>query len=440
MSPVLLPNTIFQKCIRRTGFHLLALCFLFSITAALAQETIPDGTQGEVLEVVESDTLPAKWRDKRWRLFNGRISTFKLGGGFLYEFAGYIPDKDSKRQMDSLGMSLDPEFDVRDFRFTVSGQFKTKRTISWKGGFMYDGASGDWFVRETGIMINVPELWGNFFIGRTKEGFSLNKVMVGYAGWTMERQMAIDVIPILADGIKWMGYLPKQRIFWNTGAFADWTSKSQSFSTYQWQWVLRTGWLPIYDESKNEVLHAGINYRYGKPVDGEIQLRSRPEVNPAPYFIETGKFPADHSNHWGLELYYRKGPLLIGGEGYMHRFHSPGTGNPVFYGGDVVITYLITGETRPYHTASSVLGFVPVDRPVFKGGPGAWEVVLRISAYDLTDGTLEGGDLWRITPMINWYLTKDIRLELVYGYGVLDRFQLKGGTQFFQSRLQFTLL
>ena len=56
-----------------------------------------------------------------------------------------------------------------------------------------------------------------FFVGRTKEGFSMNKVMNGYAGWAMERQMAIDVIPILADGLKWMGYLPKQRIILEPG-------------------------------------------------------------------------------------------------------------------------------------------------------------------------------------------------------------------------------
>jgi phosphate-selective porin OprO/OprP len=29
---------------------------------------------------------------------------------------------------------------------------------------------------------------------------------------------------------------------------------------------------------------------------------------------------------------------------------------------------------------------------------------------------------------------------LAYGYGVLDRFNLKGATQFFQARIQLTLL
>jgi phosphate-selective porin OprO/OprP len=37
-------------------------------------------------------------------------------------------------------------------------------------------------------MVDVPELWGRLFIGRTKEGISMNKIMVGYYGWTMERR------------------------------------------------------------------------------------------------------------------------------------------------------------------------------------------------------------------------------------------------------------
>ena len=55
----------------------------------------------------------------------------------------------------------------------------------------------------------MPELWGRLFIGRTKEGISMNKIMVGYQGWTMERATANDAfVPILADGVKWMGNSP----------------------------------------------------------------------------------------------------------------------------------------------------------------------------------------------------------------------------------------
>src|SRR5262245_10061904 len=87
------------------------------------KEYLPDGTQGEQLEVLNADTVPTKWRDKRWRLFPGKFSTFKIGGGLLYEFAGYSQDRESKAQMDSLGTPLEHAFDVRDFRITVSGQF-----------------------------------------------------------------------------------------------------------------------------------------------------------------------------------------------------------------------------------------------------------------------------------------------------------------------------
>jgi len=401
---------------------------------------IPDGTEGEMLEVVKSDTFPKNWKDKRWRLFPGKITTFKAGGGFLYEFAGFSQDDNSKRQADSAGYVVEPAFKVRDFRLVASGQFKTKRTFSWKVGFMYDGVSNSWWVRETGLMIGVPELWGNFFIGRTKEGFSMNKVMNGYAGWGLERQIAIDVIPILADGVKWLGFLSKQRILWNLGVYTDWLSKGQSFSTYKWQMVARVGWLPLYSQPDKTVFHVGFNYRYGEPVSGEIRLRSRPEANPAPYFLDTDKFLSSGSNHYGTEIYFRKGSWMFGTEYYLHQFHLPEGATKVFYGGELVAMYLITGETRPYNTASGIFGFVPVARPVFKGGPGAWEVVLKFTNLDLDDGTIHGGKFWRITPMVNWYLSKDVRFELAYGYGVLDRFNLKGATQFFQARIQLTLL
>ena len=42
---------------------------------------IPDGTEGEILEVVKADTVPEKWKDKRWRLFPGKLYNIQIGGG-----------------------------------------------------------------------------------------------------------------------------------------------------------------------------------------------------------------------------------------------------------------------------------------------------------------------------------------------------------------------
>jgi phosphate-selective porin OprO/OprP len=73
-----------------------------------------------------------------------------------------------------------------------------------------------------GLLVAVPELSGHFFIGRTKEGYSLIKIMVGYDGWTIERSTSLDAfVPILADGVKYMGYSPRTRLLWNVGLFGD---------------------------------------------------------------------------------------------------------------------------------------------------------------------------------------------------------------------------
>lgn len=411
----------------------LFIALLFSPILSFCQEPkkpVLDGTEGDVFE--DAETSDTKGKYAKWNYFDGPLTTLKIGGGFLYEVAAYSQDAESKEQFD-----LSTAFKVRDARLTLSGKFKFKREFTWKVGMMYDLATDEWLIRETGIIIGVPELRGRFFIGRTKEGFSLNKVMNGYSGWMMERQMALDIIPILADGVRWMGYLPKQHLFWDAGAYVNWLSKDQSFSTYDWQVALRAGWVPL--NSDKTVLHLAFNGRYGDVENGELQVRSRPEATPAPYFLDAGKLAADYTTHFGGEAYYRSGPLMMGSEIYIHNIHSPASDYPVFPGGEVFVSYIFTGETRPYYTASNIFGFIDTKKSVFNGGKGTWEGIVRFSTLDLNDGLVNGGSFWRITPQVNWYLSNNVRLEFVYGYGVLNRFELMGGTHFFQSRIQFML-
>ena len=109
----------------------------------------------------------------------------------------------------------------------------------------------------------------------------------------------------------------------------------------------------------------------------------------------------------GYEIYFSAGPLLIGSEYYVHRFSSSVIGDANFRGGEAVVCYLITGESRPYNTTGgNIYGFVPVDKPVFQGGPGTWEAVLRFSTLNLDDGAVQGGTFWRFTPMVNWSVSR----------------------------------
>jgi phosphate-selective porin OprO/OprP len=160
-----------------------------------------------------------------WNEYRGPYFTIRAGGALLYDFAAFAQDKESKEQI-----AMQPGEKLRDFRFIMGGKLPSfKRPVTWCAGVMYDGPSHSWVLRKTGIMIGVPEILSYFFIGRDKEGFSLNKVMVGYDGWTMERSTMSDAtIPLLADGFRWLGYSKRHGFLWNLGYFNDVASKGQS--------------------------------------------------------------------------------------------------------------------------------------------------------------------------------------------------------------------
>jgi len=422
-------------------FALLLSWHAFAQTNKPEEKVVPNGTDGLELTVPVRDSI----NTHRPKVVSAQeivapFSTFRIGLGLIYDGTAYSQSAVFKQQMDSMGLKLDPNIKLRDFRVLGSGVFRTKRTFSWKFAFMYDGNANTWLVRESGFTIGVPELWGHIFIGRTKEGFSMIKVMNGHSPWTNERQMALDPIPILADGIKWFGFEPHSRIFWNLGAFNDAISEGQGFSTFEWQYVARIGYLPIYDKEKGRTLHVAANFRYGKPNDGQFSIKSRPESNPTPFLLTSGQFAADRSDHFGYEIYYTTKRFTIGSEGMVHNFHAKQGEDHSFYGGDVMFGYMLTGTSRPYKTEGSIFGFVPVRKSIFKGGWGEFEAVLRASTFNVNDGSIKGGQFWRITPMLNWYMSRIVRMEFTYGYGIFNRFDLRGTTSFFESRLQFTVM
>ncbi len=372
-----------------------------------------------------------------WNEYEGRWFTARLGGGFLYDTANYSQDDDSHSQF-----SFDADQYVRDSRVLLKGRLKFSPRLRYTIGYMYDSApeKRTWFWRQTGIYVDIPEIGGDFFIGRTKEGTSMNKIMVGYNGWTNERATANDAfIPILADGIQLRGSSTDRGIAWNVGIYDDEYSDSESFNKNDNTFVARGVWQPLHGQPEDRLLHLGLAFRYGTDNDGFLQYKSRPESFSAPFVIDTGAFRADHSETIGLETYYQAGSLMVGGEYFLNRNSAPLVDDPGFHGGEIVFTWLTGGERRPYNPKTGVFGGIVPQTSVFDGGRGTWEFVARMSYTDLDDGPIEGGKFWRVTPMVNWHMSPNVRLEFVYGYGVLDRFDTKGGTHFFQTRVQLQL-
>ena len=140
-----------------------------------------------------------------------------------------------------------------------------------------------------------------------------------------------------------------------------------------------------------------------------------------------------------IETYWRPHSVTVGGEYFFQNVDAPASGDPFFHGGEAFVTWLITGETRTYNLRGGYFNQVSPSRPVFSGGPGAWEIVAHSTFADLDDKAITGGKYWRLTPMLNWYLSDQVRLEVAYGYSSLNRFGTVGKTHFFQTRIQLQL-
>jgi phosphate-selective porin OprO and OprP len=394
-----------------------------------------DTSLNDQIDAAEADGIEPRRQLVDWNHYKGPYFTLRVGAGFGYDYATYAQDETSKEQL-----TLSPDDDVRDFRLLFKGNFPRLPRLSYTLGYMYDGSAEEWRFRQTGLMVDVPELLGSIFVGRTKEGFSSNKIMVGYYTWTAERAtMNEALIPILADGVKWTGRIPSGKLVYNIGYYGDELSQAESFNKNDSQLVGRAVWLPRAG-SDRPLLHLALQARFAEANDGQLLYRSRPEAFQAQsYAIDTGRFPADHANAGGVEAYYRPGSLMFGMEYFLNQVSSSQTGDPSFHGGEVFAAYLFTGEVRPYNTRGAFFENVSQGRPLFDGGPGAWEGVLRFSYSDFDSGTIRGGRFWRITPMVNWYLSDQVRTAFTYGYGSLDRFGETGSTQFFEARLQVLL-
>src|SRR5262245_57617674 len=187
--------------LRRLAIAASVLLLVGTTRAQDAAATPPDPSIDTRVDAAESEgDLPKDSIVKGFNSYDWGRFSLRWGGGLLYDYSAYSQTEDSAEQL-----TLRPKADLRDFRVLVKGKLFLPR-LTYTVGYMYDKAKDDWRFRQTGIMVAVPEAYRSFFIGRTKEGFSTSKIMVGYQGWTNERAATNDaLLPILADGIKWTG-------------------------------------------------------------------------------------------------------------------------------------------------------------------------------------------------------------------------------------------
>ena len=119
------------------------------------------------------------------------------------------------------------------------------------------------------------------------------------------------------------------------------------------------------------------------------------------------------------------GSLLFGTEYFFQWADAPEAGDPIFHGGDVVAAWLLTGETRAYNTRGGSSKPCPRRGPCSRAARAPGRRSCGSPTSTSTAATSRAASSGGSPRMVNWHLSDNVRLELAYGYGKLDRFDLR---------------
>jgi len=263
-------------------------------------------------------------------------------------------------------------------------------------------------------------------IGNQKEPINMERTMSLLDLAAHERSAAADaMLPSRRFGVVVSGTAANQHVSWAGGVFNDWLIDSGSFDENAAVAVGRVTWLPFLTEDQSNLFHVGLGVRYADTNEG-LQYSVRPEMGNAPKFLDTEFFDAESSTLYNLEAGWRSGPYLLLAEYIDNHVDAPNVGNPRFTGYHISGTWSLSGEMRPYRKPSGSFGGLPVAQNVNQGGRGAWEVGLRFSSIDLTDGDITGGEMDVATAQIAWWATRSMLVSLNFRRTWTDRFGFDG--------------
>jgi phosphate-selective porin OprO/OprP len=225
-----------------------------------------------------------------------------------------------------------------------------------------------------------------------------------------------------------------KRLTWAVGLFRTVDDYGEGSDDGDYAITGRVTGLPWYMEDGRKLVHLGASYSH-RPRNGALRLRARPEAHLSDFrYVDTGVLETEDMDLYGVEAAFKYGPFSLQGEyiradidsvrrSVFNNFVWRDQDDIAMDGYYVAASYLLTGEERPYSTSSGVFGRVkPRNNFSLTGaGWGAFELAVRFSNLDLSDGHVYGGDEDNWTIGLNWYLNPHTRMMLNYIHGDIDR-------------------
>jgi hypothetical protein len=244
------------------------------------------------------DTLP-------WNVAAGRLGSVRLGFALLYDVDSYRQTPTNELQVGELV----PLGTVRTARLILDGTFGSGRR-AWRylaaaePNRLEDIDPPELTVKD--LALSIPA-GGNVWIsvGRQKEGASQDILLGTRTQPYSERSAAVtEFLPTRNDGVRiWHSgpFTTEGRWGWSLGAFDSFLFNGDSFRGNGGQYAARVFAAPIADDTTGRVVQLAFDVRVTGAQDGFIQFKSKPEVDAAPNFVNTGLIPASSATTFDLE-------------------------------------------------------------------------------------------------------------------------------------------
>lgn len=330
---------------------------------------------------------------------------FKVGGRIHNDWSALSGDDDLK----TAGHSFEDGNEFRRARLNVKGTIGDN--LEFK--VQYDFGGGDADFKD--VYLGLKGLPGNgkFRVGHFKEPIGLEEQTSSNNLSFMERSLRNSLSPVRNTGFMYKGASDTKSMTYAAGIFRDTDSYGNSKGDGEYNVTARVTGTPIYEDGGAHLVHLGVAASLRSPNDDEVSYKDNRSMHLAPNLSEfTAGLTADEVTLFGLEAAYLSGPLSVQGEYTQSSVDDAADSSfGAYY---LQFAYTLTGESRGYKTSDGVFESIKPSAAYGSGsGSGAWELVARHSAIDLSDGggaALGGGEISSNTLGLNWYLNSNVRV------------------------------
>ncbi len=387
-----------------------------------------------------SDSLRASWKDGLRLTSPDSKFDLKIGGRIHFESEWNDADNDleATKRFDgnandqavtkSIG-PLEDGFELRRARLYLSGLLYEHVEFKWQ----YDFAKGAIGHKDAYAgLVNLGDWIPNVRAGHMYEPFGLDAMTSSNDSTFVERAAISNIFaPNRNPGfLLWKSLKSDvdgkqvERFTWAAGAFReDSSDNSVSANDGAYNLTARITGTPFFRNEGKQLIHLGLAAtRRSVPGRGSegVTYAGKPEVDLFSNFVNTGAMKeADVDWRYGSEFALVWNRWSLQSEYITTRTDmnkASALDDPKFSGFYAQGSWMLTGENRRFKTTEAIFQNPrPWANAFQNGGHGAWEVALRWSTIDLSDGTeatggVQGGALDMWTVGLNWYLNPNTRV------------------------------